>query len=328
MKDDEPSIIPGGPDGGDSIYSEEYEGYYTVRTKKEIKKYLSRYIKGQDALLDKLSFMSHLYSRKVFSKFIGAQNRELPKTNFFITGPTGCGKTYIIKTLSDALEVPYFRIDCSALTGEGWKGASLSDFILCYIKECVAGVGILHLDEFDKLGLRTEDTGGLESQMSLLDLLDGSYYHKSEGDRTDLNRVNHSFIIMSGSFQTYREQQSNIKAPIRFNGSKDEYKEVIIDWRLHFKKLGILPELANRIVTSAELKPYTKKQIDCIVQSVENNPYDRYRKLINRNYSNLSKYTLNKVVSKVYKENNGMREIESILFEEIYKNETRKAKKK
>lgn len=309
--------------------------FYQVFQRQDIYDYLKLYVSGQEELLDKLSFMAHLYSRKVYNIYNGVDLKVLPKTNFLITGPTGCGKTYIIKTLAESMGLAYTRIDCSAVTGEGWVGANISDFIEKYVKRSPNGVGILHLDEFDKLGMDGEGEGRgrqmiREKQTGMLDLLDQSYAGLSKEPKqleVDLTGVNNSFIIMSGSFQSFREEQKKLKDPIGFKGVKEDNEKRMKNWRLQLKELGFLTELSNRILASAELEPYTREQIKEIITSKENNTYHKFLDLINNEYAKLTNEQLEKIIDNVHESENGMRELEAMVFEEIFNNEVKAREK-
>ena len=191
------------------------------------------------------------------------------------------------------------------------------------------------MDEFDKLGLSegasASSSGadfGLDKQTGLLDLLDGSHSAPA-GDRTpsrlnkDTSAINNCLVILTGSFQSFRDTQKSVKLPIGFNGDPDENKVIIKSWRKELTKLGFIPELANRILSSAELDPYTKEDIRRILNNTDNNAYEKHTNIAldGDDYVQLPQSKLDEIVEAVHASESGMRELESLLFEAIYESE-------
>ncbi|VDI79982.1 ATP-dependent Clp protease ATP-binding subunit ClpX [Mytilus galloprovincialis] len=105
------------------------------------------------------------------------------KSNMFLIGPTGTGKTLQVETLAKCLNLPFAKWDCTNLTSAGYVGEDVESVIeLLYhnagqdVQKCQTG--IVYLDEVDKLrktaGLNVRDVGGEGVQQSLLKILEGS----------------------------------------------------------------------------------------------------------------------------------------------------------
>lgn len=304
---------------------------YQVQTQKEILKYLQQYVSGQNAPLSRIAYVAHLYSMKNYHHYMGADVKTLPKINTLITAPTGCGKTHIVKALRDSTNLPYQRIDCSSISAEGWKGTSLSQYLKDYLDKTPTGIGILHLDEFDKLAENGLSHSGnsrqftFERQAAMLDLLDGSYaaLHESRtGQTTDLSNCNNALIVMSGSFQSFREEQETVKTPIGFGRDPEEFKKPVSDWRKELKEHGFIAELANRIMSNAELEPYTRQQIKNIVHNTSNNPHEKFKNLIGEDRASLSDVVLESIIDRVLESESGMRELDALIFDEVFKNDS------
>ncbi|KFY49731.1 hypothetical protein V496_09845 [Pseudogymnoascus sp. VKM F-4515 (FW-2607)] len=107
----------------------------------------------------------------------------IEKSNVMVIGPTGVGKTHILKTLARALEVPFSMSDCTPFTQAGYIG---EDADVCVQRLLVAADydvaraehGIICLDEVDKLAvsrsMNGRDVGGEGVQQALLKIIEGT----------------------------------------------------------------------------------------------------------------------------------------------------------
>lgn len=288
----------------------------------EILDHMQQFVKGQNSILDLMSYVGHMYTVKLSALAMGYDRQDLPKLNALITGPTGFGKTFMIKKLAEALGLPYTRIDCSTVSAEGWKGMNLSSKIAEFCKASQFGAGILHLDEFDKMGNNTGDSGDqprdhkLSLQQNMLDLLDGEYSHGEEDGRTPLKNVNNALVILSGSFQSARNTNKN-KINIGFSTSNKEDLEVRKSWKEHLTDSGFMHEFASRIVCSAELERYDADQIKDIVLNGRQSGYTKYTRVL-AHEAILTEEELDELVTKISESKNGMRDMDSLLFEKYY----------
>lgn len=313
------------------VFHHESGFMYQVKTQKEILNYLKQYVSGQESAVKHMSYILHLYSMKTFQYYSGVDSNSLPKVNTLITAPTGCGKTHLTKHSGGVDNLAYQRIDCSSFTAEGWKGTNLTTYLKEFLDKSPHGIGILHLDEFDKLAENGLSPGEntrqftFERQASLLDLIDGSYsgiFESKTGQQYDLSNCNNALIIMSGSFQSMRQRNETIKAPIGFMGDVEENKVIVENWRKELKDFGFMPELANRIMSSVELDPYTREDVKNIIANTKNNAYEKFKNLIGDNRATLSDETIDKIIDQVVASENGMRELDALIFDEVFKNDS------
>ncbi|QYW02228.1 ClpP-like protease [Stenotrophomonas phage Philippe] len=125
------------------------------------------------------------------------------RPHFFLTGPTGTGKSYLTKKICEASEVPFFEINAAQLTAEGLSGNSLSK-ALRPLRHNWDRPNVIFVDEFDKLFQRNgESTEGFRNQVQdeFLHVLEAQYasvfadYGKYEPIKAD-----NSLFIFAGAF--------------------------------------------------------------------------------------------------------------------------------
>jgi len=126
----------------------------------ELVAYLDQYIVRQDKakaiLATKICthFNRIQYQRKNEDKVSDTVGRI--KNNVLMLGPTGVGKTYLIKLIANKLGVPFVKGDATKFTEAGYVGADVEDLIRDLIREAdhnleLAQYGIVYIDEVDKI---------------------------------------------------------------------------------------------------------------------------------------------------------------------------------
>lgn len=125
------------------------------------------------------------------------------RPHFFLTGPTGTGKSYLVNQVAAELGVKFFEINAAQLTAEGLSGNSLSK-AMRPLRQHWQEVNVIFVDEFDKLFQRNgEETNNFRSdvQDEFLRVLESTHasiftdYGKYEQVRCDK-----SVFIFAGAF--------------------------------------------------------------------------------------------------------------------------------
>lgn len=295
----------------------------TIENKYQIFEYLDKHITGQLDLKHTLANLGFMYSRKVDAMKLGIRPTSLPKMNVLISGESGTGKSYSVTKLAEYLGVPTLRIECANITTEGYKGKNLSQYIEDFEGLSVNGFGILFLDEFDKISSHLDNDSGMYTNLQslLLGILDSQHGSK----------IDNCLVILGGSFQQYRDDlkksEGNVNNSIGFSAnfnsvSKSKSKATKVftgkDWRDRLTSLGFLPELTNRIVSVVETNKLTKANIRDLVLNKQDSVIKKYKALFNT-YLDIDDKFINRIVNIAYKRDNGLRELESIMFEELNK---------
>ncbi|MDR3317455.1 MAG: AAA family ATPase [Puniceicoccales bacterium] len=150
---------------------------------KEIKEYLDRFIISQDEAKKVLSVAicdHYNHVRKIIEEKSHKQ-REYMKQNVLILGPTGVGKTYLVKTIAKLIGVPFVKADATKFSETGYVGGDVEDLVRNLIKMAngnveLAEYGIIFIDEVDKItsaiGDGGRDVSGRGVQINLLKLME------------------------------------------------------------------------------------------------------------------------------------------------------------
>ena len=303
-----------------------------------IKEKLDEFVVGQDKAKKVLSVAVYNHYKRVAEN---VDDVEIEKSNILMIGPTGSGKTYLVKTLARILQVPLAIADATSLTEAGYIGDDIESVVSKLLAAADNDVekaehGIIFVDEIDKIAkkkeTRSRDVSGESVQQGMLKLLEGSNVEvpvgaNSKNAMVPLVTVNTKNIlfICGGAFPGLDDiikERLNKQSSIGFNADlKDKYDE---DKNLcdkvtmeDLRNFGMIPEFLGRLPVVCSLQRLTKEMLVSILKEPKNAILKQYKKLLAMDEVNLEfdDDALGIIAEKAMEKDTGARALRSILEE-------------
>ena len=276
---------------------------HSIPAPHKIKASLDEYVVGQEHAKKVMSVAVYNHYKRVMAK-PEEDGIEIEKSNMLMIGPTGCGKTYLVKTLAKLLDVPLAITDATTLTEAGYIGDDIESVVSKLLAAADNDVeraehGIIFIDEIDKIAKKKNtnqrDVSGESVQQGMLKLLEGAEIEvpvgaSSKNAMVPMTMVNTKNIlfICGGAFPGLEDivkERLNKAASIGFKADlKDKYdneenllRQATVE---DVRKFGMIPEFIGRLPILFSLDALTEDMLVSILTAPKNAIIKQYQKLL------------------------------------------------
>jgi len=276
---------------------------------KDVKAHLDRFVIKQEDAKKALAIAVCDHYNHVKAAEQGDELPDYVKQNVLLIGPTGVGKTYLIKTIADLIGVPFVKSDATKFSETGYVGGDVEDLVRELLHRAdgnvqLAQYGIIYLDEVDKIAtannLVGRDVSGRGVQTNLLKLMEETevplrsptdiqaqlqaafeFQRRGKIKRETIN-TKHILFIVSGAFEQMleiirrrlRESQIGFGAKLAENLSEaDLLRKAQTE---DFIKYGFEPEFVGRLPVRVVLDKLSVEDLDNILKQSEGSVIKQY----------------------------------------------------
>ena len=285
------------------------------RKPKEIRDYLDRFVIKQEQAKRVLSVAvcDHYNHIRTCLKDSKKANASYVKPNVLLLGPTGVGKTFLMRNVAQLIGVPFVKADATKFSETGYVGYDVDDLVRDLVKAAdgdveLAQYGIVYVDEIDKIASEASKSGrdvsGRGVQINLLKLMEETDVNlhspqdmmgqmkafmdvqKGGKPRKPTISTKNILFIVSGAFDQLGE---NVRKRLNLNrigfGSSDEKSQNEIPASSFLGKAetrdfidyGFEPEFVGRLPVRVACEELTKDDLRDILLSSEGNVLEQYR---------------------------------------------------
>lgn len=318
---------------------------------REIRDHLNRFVIKQDEAKKILSvaICDHYNHVRQCLDSPDLRERDYAKQNIILLGPTGVGKTYLLRCIAKLIGVPFVRADATKFSETGYVGGDVEDLVRDLVKTAggdveIAQYGIIYLDEIDKIASAQNLAGGRDVsgrgvQINLLKLMeetDVNLHSQTDllgqmqammelqrGGKPRPTKINtrHILFIVSGAFDKLAEQVKRRvqSTTIGFNVSPasdhDASDYLAQASSQDFIAYGFEPEFVGRLPVRVACKPLDADDLEQILLTSEGSILQQYRADF-AGYGidfQLSPDAIHEIALRAQKENTGARGLMTVL---------------
>ena len=257
-----------------------------IPSAKEMVEHLNQYIVGQDDAKKTLSIAVRNHFKRI--SMVSEERKDISKSNVMIIGPSGTGKTELVRRLAEYVDIPMIVVDANSFTSAGYTGDDVESMIVKLYNASGNNKdntehGIIFIDEIDKKKKEAsqasqKDIGGEEVQKSLLKIIEGRDVKINNAVTIDTSNI---LFISAGAFvnldKIVKTRMSDTSVGFLSPTVNANITDQVTNEDLF--KFGMIPEFIGRFPITAYTNELTDSELFTIATTPKTSAYKQYKKL-------------------------------------------------